>query len=315
MARDYDVLCVGLIILDLLFSPVDKSVFDKDISLVNEVNAIPGGDATNEAIILSRLGNKVGLVGKIGADNFGKIVLQMLQADQVDVQNVKVDDNDKTSVCLVLINQNGDRNFASFRGANSRFSIDDIDLSILKRTKIVNIGSMFALKMLDGAGVETIFKEARANHVITTADMKYDSYQLGFDGIKNVLKHTDFFLPSYDEAAYLTKQTNPEKMADILLATGVKTVVIKLGGEGCLIKSRQESYRIEPYKTAAVDTTGAGDNFVAGFLTGLLKNWDLRKCGMFANAVGSLSVQKVGATTSVTSMEQVMDYMDSFRVN
>lgn len=314
MVKDYDILCVGLINVNLLAKPVDKSVFDVDVTLLDGIDVLPGGDALNEAVVLSRLGNKVGLIGKVGRDDFAETVLNSLKKEDVDTNNIKIDENVKTSACIVLINKDGSRNFATYRGANSQFSITDIDLSILKRTQVVNVGSMFALKKLDGAGVEILFKEARANHVVTAADMKQDTYKLGFEGIKNVLKYTDYFLPSYDEAAYLTKETDPVKMAEIFLNSGVKTVVIKLGEKGCYIKTTTENYLVEPFKTEAVDTTGAGDNFVAGFLTGVIKGWDLKKCGRFANAVGSVSVQKVGATTAVESMEQIMEYMENHNV-
>lgn len=315
MEKDYDILCIGLVNVNLLAKPVDKSVFDVDVTLLDGIDVLPGGDALNEAVVLSRLGNRVGLVGKVGRDDFADTILNSLKKEGVDTKNIKMDNDVKTSACIVLINKDGSRNFATYRGANSQFTIEDIDLSILKRTKVVNIGSMFALKMLDGAGVETLFKEARENHVITAADMKQDTYKLGFDGIRKVLEFTDFFLPSYDEAAYLTNETDPVKMAEILLDTGAKTIVIKLGEKGCYIKTKHENYMIDPFKTEAVDTTGAGDNFVAGFLTGVIRGWDLKKCGRFANAVGSLSVQKVGATTAVENIEQVLDYIEKYRFN
>ena len=309
----YDVVCVGLLNANLPVKPVDKSVFDVDVTLVDEIDILPGGDAMNESITLARLGNRVGLAGMVGRDSFGEIVLNVAREAGVDVSGVRAGGGAKTSVCIMLINENGDRNFASYRGANSVYSLEDFDPSILKKTRIINIGSLFALKALDGKGTAALFREARANGVITSADMKYDTYGLGFEGIKETLAYTDCFLPSYDEAAYLTKEKDPAKMADVLLGAGVKTVVIKLADKGCYIATPQEGYMIEPFKTKAVDTTGAGDNFVAGFLTGLVKGWSLRECGVFANAVGSLSVRYVGPSNGVRSMEQVLSYMDGYK--
>lgn len=308
----YDVLCVGLLVANLPVKPVDKRVFDVDVTLVGEIELMPGGDAMNEAITLARLGNRVGLVGMVGRDSFGEMILNVANDAGVDITNVKKSTEAKTSVAIMLINENGDRNFASYRGTNSIFSIEDIDLSILKKTKIVNIGSLFALKSFDGKGSAALLKEAKANNVITCADMKYDSYKLGFDGIKETLSYTDYFLPSYDEAAYLTNEKEPVKMAEILLGTGVGTVVIKLADKGCYIRTHKESYMLEPFKTKVIDTTGAGDNFVAGFLTGLSKGWSLRECGTFANATGSLSVQYIGPSNGVRSMDQVIDYMAGY---
>lgn len=316
MNKEFDILCVGLIVSDLLVRPINKGVFDVDATTVDDFKIMPGGDATNESIILSRLGANVGLVGKLGDDVMGQLILKQIEANNVDVTNVKIDPDTKTSTSIVLINENGDRNFIGCKGNNDDFSIEDIDLNILRHTKIVNIGSLFAHPKLDRGGIETIFKEAKKNNVITSADTVTDRRNIGIDGIKGILKNTDFFLPSFIEAADLTNETDPEKMADIFLDYGVKTVVIKLGAEGCLIKNTSgECFHINAYKTTPVDTTGAGDNFVAGFLTGVLNRWDLEKCGKFASAVGSLCVQGIGATSYVRSMGQVLRYMESFTDN
>ena len=102
----------------------------------------------------------------------------------------------------------------------------------------------------------------------------------------------------------------PEEQADVFLSWGAKNVVIKLGEDGCLVRNANESFRTPIYKTrCVVDTTGAGDNFVASFLTGVLKGWDLKKCSEFAAAAGSICVEKVGATAAIESLEQVENRM------
>lgn len=309
MNHEYDVLCIGLINMNLPVRPIDKGVFDRDVTMVDAIDIMPGGDAMNEAITLSKLGNKVGLVGKIGEDIFGQMLLEMTSQAGVDTRYICRDKYAKTSVCVMLINQNGNRNFASHRGANCEFCLEDIDLSILKKTKIVNIGSIFALKKLDGEGIEAILQEARNNGVITCADMMCDTYGKGFDGIKRALSKLDYFIPSYEEAAALTGETLVEKIAEKLLDVGVKNVIIKLGAKGCFVCNDKKSFYEAPYEVEVIDTTGAGDNFVAGFLTGLNMHWELEKCIEFANATGSITVQKVGSNGAIHSMEQVLELM------
>ena len=309
MKHCYDVLCIGLVNVNMPVRPVDRAIFDVDLTMVEPIDLMLGGDAMNEAITLTKLGSKVGLIGKIGNDAFGKSLLQMAEDEGVDTQNICIDDSSKTSACVMLINKNGDRNFASHRGANSNLCLKDIDLSILKQTKVVNIGSLFALKSLDGWGTEAILKEAKANDVITCADMMCDTYNVGFEGIKETLSQLDYFIPSYDEAESLTGETEPEKIADKLLAIGVKNVIIKMGTEGCYAKNEQESFFTKSYKVEAIDTTGAGDNFVAGFLHGIVQQWDLKRCITFSNAVGAITVQKIGPTGAVQTMNQVLNFI------
>jgi sugar/nucleoside kinase (ribokinase family) len=289
--------------------PVDRSVFDRDVTMVDPIDLLLGGDAMNESITLTRLGNKVGLVGRIGDDTFGKMLLDLVGQEGVDASNIKVVKGSRTSACAMLINQNGDRNFASHRGANSELCLNDIDLSLLKKTKLINFGSLLAMKSLDGAGTEAILKEAKANGVITSADMMADTYKLGFVGIKGTLSLLDYFIPSYGEASDLTKEKDLDKIADVLLNLDVKNVIIKLGPKGCFVKNAKENFTLETFDGPVVDTTGAGDNFVAGFLTGVLKGWDLKQCATFANAVGTITVAQVGPTGAVKNMEQVLDFI------
>jgi sugar/nucleoside kinase (ribokinase family) len=310
MNKDYDILCIGLIVADLLVKPVDKGIFDVDTTKIDKIIVMPGGDAMNESMVLARLGKKVGLVGKVGDDAFGHMVLQNAKENKVDTSNVKVDSSTITSTSIVLINKNGIRNIVYCNGNNQSFSLGDIDLSVIKRAKMVNIGSLLGLPELDKSGAEIIFKEAKANHVITSADTNHDICGIGLAGIKGILKYTDIFMPSYYEAKALTNETDPEKMADVFLNCGVKTIVIKLGINGCLIKDTKESFLLPTCDANTIDTTGAGDNFVAGFLTGILNGWSLRKSGMFANAAGALSTQEVGACVAVKSADQVEDFMN-----
>ena len=98
-------------------------------------------------------------------------------------------------------------------------------------------------------------------------------------------------------------------MADVFLSYGVRNVVIKLGDRGCFVKNHSECGLIDAFPSEAVDTTGAGDNFAAGFIKGILQGWDIRECARFANAAGALAVRGIGATSGVRSMEQVLEYM------
>ncbi len=309
MERTYDVLCIGLIAADLLVQPVDRGIFDVDTTRIDEIKILPGGDAMNESIVLSRLGLKAGLLGKVGDDQFGDMVLRHAAKNGVDIGNVRVDKNTVTSTSIVLINRNGDRNFVYCAGNNEALRPEDVNPEAVRSARIVNIGSILGLTGLDRGGTAAILEEAAAHGAITSADSSHDVNGLGLEGIKDALERLDFFIPSFGEARYLTDESDPDRIADILLGCGVKNVVIKLGGKGCYIKNSGKSCLIPPYMVGAIDTTGAGDNFVAGFLTGLSKGWPLERCGSFANAVGALSTLEVGANTGVKNMEQVLNFI------
>ncbi|MDD3169477.1 MAG: PfkB family carbohydrate kinase, partial [Eubacteriales bacterium] len=119
------------------------------------------------------------------------------------------------------------------------------------------------------------------------------------------LPYLDYFLPNAEEAAMLTGLEDPDEMADCLLQYGVKNVTIKLGKKGCFIKNGQERYHIPAFPAEAVDTTGAGDNFAAGFITAVLDGMELEACGIFANAAAAASTESVGAVGGVRDRLQI----------
>lgn len=306
-----DVLCVGLVNVNLLMGPLDERVFVRDVTLIPGVSMIPGGDAVNEAVVLARLGNRAGVAGKVGLDGFAEIAIQSLKAEGLDLSRLVPDSMTSTSVCAVLFRPDGRRHFISHRGANETLSISDLSPSALDGVRVLNIGSMFALKALDGEGAHELLIQARASGIITSADMKADTYGIGYERIRKSMSLLSYFLPSYDEAKYLSGESDPERMAHRFLSDGARRVVIKLGADGCYCAGQGESFYVPGFKVPVVDTTGAGDNFVAGFLHGVLRNFSFEDCALLGCATGAVSVGMVGATTAVRGMEQVEELLST----
>jgi 2-dehydro-3-deoxygluconokinase len=311
MDKAFDVLHAGIMCADVsLKIPYDSMDFSIDSMRIDDAVILPGGDATNASRVMARLGKKAALASKIGKDDFGIAIKKIVDKSGVDTSYIKMDPESRTTISFVLINKKGDRIFLVYSGSLQEFSIEDIDMSVLKKARHVNFGSYFAHPKMDKGGVERLFKAAKAAGLSTSADVTYDSSGTGFEAIKGSLRYVDYFMPSYVEGRYLTGETEPERMADFLIReTGDKTVVIKMGEEGCFIKSQGKCIRSRPFDVKAVDTTGAGDNFVAGFLTGLSNGWDLERCAEFANAVAGFSVQFIGAVTAEMSMERIQEFM------
>ena len=305
--KDLDVLCVGGIVCDLLLSPVGKFIFDEDKTELELLEQKLGGDAANESIIFGRYGMKVGLAGELGDDMTGKGLIEYMHTSGVDTSNICLRGKTRTSV--VMIQENGDRNFLTYGRNTQTFSLKDLSKEQLAHTRMVSIGSIHILPTLDPELPEYL-KMAQEAGVLTACDMmKRDPRRPEVD-MPGIVAHCDYFLPSYIEALELTGKEVPEEQADVFLGWGAKNVVIKLGEDGCLVRNAKESFRTPIYRTnGVVDTTGAGDNFVASFLTGVLKGWDLKKCSEFACAAGSICVEKVGATAAIESMEQVENRM------
>jgi len=313
MEEKFDVICIGLMVANIPIYPVSNNILNTDVTLINKLEITPGGDALNQALILSRLGRKVGICGKIGPDIFGRYLSEEIQKNRIDVSVLITDNQTNTNGAAVLIREDGSRHFLSYRGASDSFSLNDIIFDKIANTRIISFGSLFALPLFRGNALTQFLIKAKDRGCITVADTKQDNYHVGWKGIEESAKYLDYFLPSYDEAAYFSGETEPGKMAAFFADAGIKNIVIKLGDRGCFVRSpeNKKGEIIPAMKVEAIDTTGAGDNFVAGFLHGILYGWDLLKCCSFANAVGAISTTKIGATNAIQSEIQVKEFIQT----
>ncbi|MGA2765413.1 MAG: carbohydrate kinase family protein [Spirochaetia bacterium] len=307
--KRYDILCVGLANMSISLRPVGPEVFGVDLTLIDPIEVRSGGDALNEALTAARMGNRVGLVTKIGDDLFGRLLLEEARNAGVHTDHVIVSNRDRTAAAGLLVRENGDRTICAHRGALESFCLDEMDISVFDASKIVSIGSLFALKKLDGDGMRAILERARNAGAVTSADTKFDAYKIGFDGIRNACPFIDFFLPSYEEALYLTSEREPSRQCDALLGAGCGNVLIKLGEQGCFLAARGVRRQISACPARCVDTTGAGDNFVAGFLTGLNRDMPPEEAARLGCATAAVSIQEVGSNGGVRSYDQVVEHM------
>ncbi|MBU3875173.1 sugar kinase [Faecalicatena sp. AGMB00832] len=313
--KELDVLCAGLALVNFPIHPIDESVFQNDINMVSPISLMPGGDAANQAIILSRLGMRTALLSVVGDDGFGTMLLSMMreQGRDVDVSHVAVERGNTTGVAAMLVQPDGQRNFCINRGGLLEFGLKHIEMDLLDRTRLVSIGGLMSLPGFDGEGTEEFFRKAKQAGAITMADTKKDLWGIGLDGIRGTLAYTDYFFPSLEEAQAISKADTIEKMAEIFLQCGAAHVGIKLGADGCYFKDDEQEFYLPAYPCDVVDTTGSGDNFMAGFITGLLSGWEVKTSCKFASAAGAVNAAAIGPNSAVTSKEQILKFMSEHK--
>lgn len=260
---------------------------------------------------MAKIGLSVALIGKIGNDGFGKFITDELVKEGVDVTGLVKGERSKTSASVVLSDPDGERTFLHCLGANAEFTDADVDYSVVRNSKIVFIAGTMLMPAFDGEGCARVLKRAKEMGKYTALDTAWDSKGRWMKVLEPCMPYLDLFIPSYEEAVQLSGREKPEDIADVFLSQGVKVAVIKMGKDGCFIKaSSGEMYTIPTYTDIKpVDTTGAGDSFAAGFLTGLSNGWSLYECGKFANAVGTHCVSAVGASTGIRTMEEIKVFM------
>ncbi|PWF24429.1 carbohydrate kinase family protein [Ancrocorticia populi] len=323
-----DVICVGTSVVDIPLQPVDRTVFDSVSYPVEDVSMRVGGDALNESIVLSKLGSRVGLVSAVGADAAGEFIIQTAREAGVDVTGVSVQQRLTTSLNVGLVAPDGERTFITNRnGSLWKTEESDIDVSgflgspgateetVVSAPRILAFGSIFNNPLLSGDWIARLFAAAKAVGMTICADMVPSRIGAGLDDIAEALGYVDYFFPNEDEVIDLTGARDGAEAAATLLDKGVGTVVLKTGKRGCtLFTAGQEPISIPAFvrdDLDAIDTTGAGDNFAAGFIRALVDNKTPQECAVFANAVAAVSVGGLGATSGVQSKAQVDEFLAS----
>ena len=317
-----DVICVGASVIDIPLQPVNKEVFDCESYPLQQINMAIGGDALNESTIISRLGHKVSLLSMVGKDVAGYYIVVHCMKNKIDTIGIKQREDVDTSINIGLVTEDGERTFITNRnGSLWKTTIDDIDLSLVKNAKLLSYGSFFNNTLLKDKELVKLFKKAKKENMIISADMIKPRNNETFEDIKESLSYVDYFFPNFDEASLMTGKDKIEDVADEILSYGVGCVIIKIGSKGAYIKSKNGYQKIVPALKGItpIDTIGAGDNFASGFITGLLEDKSLEECGKIANITAAISIQSVGATTGVKNRKQVDDvikkYNEQRRVN
>ncbi|MGI6007987.1 MAG: carbohydrate kinase family protein [Ruminococcus sp.] len=299
----YDAIIIGASIIDLPAGPVDASVFKSGSHPVERLAFQVGGDAINEATILSHLGFNVKLISKIGSDLGGRFILDHCRSHHIDTDSFIIDPSMDTGINIVLIEPNGERSFiTSDKGGLRQLKPEDIDVSTFSRASLLCFASIFVFPFFSPDDYSRIFAEAKRNNMTLCADMTKCKNQETVEDIREALSYLDFVFPNLEEARMVTRREDPDDVADAFLDCGVGHAVIKLGSQGCLIKSRSQRLIVPALPDIrCLDTTGAGDNFAAGFISGLIKKQPLQECGRIANETAARCIEKMGATAWINS--------------
>jgi len=300
-----DVVCLGILVADVIARPVDDLPVRGSLGLVEEISLHGGGCALNTASVLARLGLSASVVGKVGADPFGDFVLGLLDERGVERGGVLRDPEAPTSATVVLVDSGGERTFLHLPGANGCLRLDELDDEALFSGRALHLAGALVMPELDGQPAAAVLELAKECGLTTSLDTVWDATGR-WERILPSLPFVDLFVPSLAEAAAISGEQEPEAAAARLRERGVGTVSLKLGAEGCYVAGAQfEGYVAAP-AVEAVDSTGAGDAFAAGFLYGHLTGWPLERTARFANAAGALATTAVGAVEGVTGLEETL---------
>lgn len=313
MEKKFDIICAGMALVDSIIKGFDPKPVSASGYRAESCSLNVGGEAVNESITAAKLGMRTGILCALGNDGAGYLVESELQKNGVDLSLLVRPEGHPTPVTTMFVREDGTRQSVTNRAHTSNFHPERYT-SCFSDTRALILGSLFRAPFDDPDIIYSVLKDAKEAGIPVLADTKLPNFRfLTLEDIKGSLPLIDYITPNEDEARYFTGKEEPEEMADVLLGYGVKNVIIKLGAKGCYLKNASQEISLPACDIEAADATGAGDNFVAGFVTELLGGASLKEALMFANACGAICTTAVGANTALKSREQVKSFLDGFQ--
>jgi len=301
----FDILVIGELNVDLILNDIESIPEIGKEKLARSMSLVMGSSSAILACNLASLGNKVGFIGKIGPDDFGRLILRNLELKKVDRSLIITTEEFATGATIVL-NFAQDRAMVTYPGSMEHLTIADIPFEEFTHARHLHLSSYFLQKGIK-QDLGKIFRKAKQNGLTTSLDIQWDPYEKWDFDYKDVLPFTDIFLPNEAEIRQLTGERDPEAALRKIKDYG-KTIVIKCGEQGSYLwKGNDLIYQPAFINDSVVDAIGAGDSFNAGFIHQFLRGASPLQCLVFGNLMGAISTTAPGGTAAFTDYKSIMD--------
>jgi len=270
---------------------------------------VPGGKGANQAIAARRLGGNVSMIGCVGNDENGKVLLENLKREGINTHCVKTDECKPTGVAFIMVDKNGNNIIAVFAGANNSLGPDEIKSS---KEIVISSDTLITQCEIPLEVTYEAFKIARENNVVTILNPAPAK-----DIPDELFRYCDIVIPNESEAEKITgispiNTQNIKKIGAYFENKGVRFTIITLGDKGAALVGSGKVAVMDALKVNAVDSTAAGDSFIGGIAWYLSNNKELNfdnlnRAIKFANKVAAITVSREGAQSSIPFLKEVIE--------
>ncbi len=308
-----DLICIGTALVDSIIKGFDPNPVSAAGYRAGSGSLNVGGEAANESMAAAKLGLKTGILCALGEDAAGDMVVGALRRVGVEIDRIVRSEDHPTPVTTMFVNDDGTRR--SITNSAHRYNFHpERYADRFSDARALILGSLFRAPFDDPGIVYAVLSTAKAAGQLVFADTKLPNFRfLTLEDLRDSLPLIDYITPNEDEARYFSGKERLEDMAEVFLDRGVRNVIIKLGGKGCYFRNAEGSLFLPPCEILPVDATGAGDNFLAGFASEILRGASPEEALRFANACGAICTTAVGAATALKSRDQVLRFMEGQR--
>lgn len=303
MPRPFDLLVVGELNVDIIISElhgfpvIGKEIFADNLKLV--MGSSSAIFAANAASLLL----KVAFAGKLGNDEFGKLILEQLKQRNINTDAVDISQEWATGATIAL-NYSNDRAMITYRGAMAHFGMEDINPNLLKQARHLHASSVFLQPKLKNNIVD-LFKLAKEAGMSTSLDPQWDPTEEWDMEWEELLPFVDYFLPNALEILAITGSQNLEA-AVTKLSSKAQTIIIKNGIDGSLMYRKGKLLHQPAFlNNKLVDAIGAGDSYDAGFIAGLLHGLTEEESLKLAALCGAINTTAPGGTAAFNNLNDI----------
>lgn len=321
----FEVTALGEILID--FTPAGRSEqgnprFDQN----------PGGAPANVLAALAKLGKRTAFIGKVGTDAFGDHLLETLTQSGIDASGVVRSGEAHTTLAFVHLNEEGDRSFSFCRNPGADVLLKPVELRLpnIENAKAFHFGSISMTHEPAASATREALRIAKDKGLLISYDPNlriplWPDLEQARSRIKEGLSYADVVKLSEEELVFITGTEDLESGSrQIAEQFQVKLLLITLGEKGCFYRFGSQTGRIPGFPVKPVDTTGAGDAFLAGVLYGLLEReqllkdlteMELQQIISFANAMGALATTRKGGIPAMPDLQEVKALVDQVQVD
>ncbi|MEU7856554.1 carbohydrate kinase family protein [Nonomuraea sp. NPDC049141] len=311
---------VGVHIVDILARPVSYIPEGQDTALVDQIRLTAAGSAAGTAVDLVKLGNEVVSMGAIGDDELGDFLVAVMTKRGVDVSQLTRKAGEQTAASILPIRPDGGRPSFHVPGANLGVTSSDLDVARLREVRAVHLGGMDVTFGLGDPAFFSLLDSLRADGVIVTMDLLSEMPDL-LGMARAFLPHVDYVLPNDSQALLMAAGLTPDgssaalaggSIAEVsaaamaLLAEGPRGVLVTMGGAGSLVVTEAGIEQVPALKVEVSDTTGCGDAYCAGFITGLLHGQDVLGAARWGTAAAARVATGLGSDAGLTDLESTL---------
>ena len=306
----HDVASVGLTVMDIQGRPITRIPDGGNLDLIEEIRLTVAGTAAGTAIDMAKLGLDTMIVCAVGDDEKADFILRTFEGFGVDTTHATRVGGVSSSATILAIRPNGDRPAMHVLGASQHFTVDEAAWDEIGACTYVHMGGNGLLKSFDGDPTTRFLRAMKERGCIVTYDL-IGPTDTTMDMIRDCLEHVDYFMPSMEEAEFLSGKSDPAEIAAFFLDLGVGTCIFKWGANGSFIADKDGNRRIPAFRVDVVDTTGCGDAYCGGFIRGLKEGWSLEESCRFATAASGLVATGLGSDAGIVDFDTTVKFMNT----